>query len=383
MPKAENIGALASHLRALVEALPEDPWRYFKKVPGAELVPVAQLKTTRARESGIKNAALHMANAYAGKGDKRKPISVRKNEDGSFTVLDGNSTTNIAQQNGWEKLPVVFETRRRLKDIVSELVVGFFEDVYKVGTIRRWKSGVVIKTKSGEWVPYGPHTPVPVHIKPVDVPKALATKNLPKDKTPEQHLEIAKTFLKKHENGLPAALDRVTAAVKGEGAAVMGRVKDVNSAMGKLGRKPKYGTVDNLKDGTGMRVVCESVQDVLDSVKSIKERFKTSAADEEDYINKPKDGYRSYHLIIQDDDGLWKEVQVRTPNQDTWANWAHDIYKPVTPEQEQVLASSKDEVMDYGAKMSEFYYSKDQGKKGQAPDCPEVVKKTFGCLPTS
>jgi hypothetical protein len=86
--------------------LPEDPWKYFQKVPGAFLIPVSKLETIRARPTGIENAEKHMLNAYNGEGKKRVPVQVEEGEHGKFKVFDGNSTTAIAKKHGWKYLPV-------------------------------------------------------------------------------------------------------------------------------------------------------------------------------------------------------------------------------------------------------------------------------------
>lgn len=82
--------------------LPEAPWKYFKKVPGWIKVPVSKLRTIRARPKGIKNAAKYMRMAYDGEMERRKPISLTKNADGTYTVNDGNSTTANAKRAGWK-----------------------------------------------------------------------------------------------------------------------------------------------------------------------------------------------------------------------------------------------------------------------------------------
>jgi hypothetical protein len=87
--------------------LPDDPKRYFEMPPGTLMVPISKLKTIRRRESGVQNAEQHMRRAYVGEGQRRKPISVRREPDGSFTVVDGNSTTAIARKNKWRALPVL------------------------------------------------------------------------------------------------------------------------------------------------------------------------------------------------------------------------------------------------------------------------------------
>lgn len=90
-----------------VDKLREDPWAYFLKVPGAILVPVDKLETTRARPTGIENAEKYMYQAAYEGGKRRKPISVKKSEHGKWTVLDGNSTTAIAKKHGWKHLPAI------------------------------------------------------------------------------------------------------------------------------------------------------------------------------------------------------------------------------------------------------------------------------------
>ena len=83
--------------------LPDDLYKYFKSgVRGAMVVPLKSLTPIRAREKGIANANRFMWLAYWGEMDRRKPISLRDNGDGTFTVLDGNSTFANAQMSGWK-----------------------------------------------------------------------------------------------------------------------------------------------------------------------------------------------------------------------------------------------------------------------------------------
>lgn len=92
-------------LTYLSTILPEDPWRYFLRTPNSKLVPVSSLVTIRARESGILHAREHMVRAYHGLGDRRKPISLRDNGNGTYTVVDGNSTVANAKENNWKMIP--------------------------------------------------------------------------------------------------------------------------------------------------------------------------------------------------------------------------------------------------------------------------------------
>jgi hypothetical protein len=48
-----------------------------------------------------------MAAALAGTGAKRDPITLIKNDDGSYRVHDGNSTYAIANEAGWQHIPAI------------------------------------------------------------------------------------------------------------------------------------------------------------------------------------------------------------------------------------------------------------------------------------
>jgi hypothetical protein len=102
---AKELLKIASSLIAEIE-LPEDPWKYFKKVPDAIMIEVKDLETIRARPTGIEHAEKHMENAYKGIGEKRKPISVVR-KGNKWMVFDGNSTTAIAKKHGWKQIPVL------------------------------------------------------------------------------------------------------------------------------------------------------------------------------------------------------------------------------------------------------------------------------------
>ena len=91
--------------------LPEKTWNYFKRVPGTIVVPVRKLTPIRAREKGIANANKYMWMSFWGRNSPRKPLDLRDNRDGTYTVLDGNSTFANAKRSGWKVIPgVVVET---------------------------------------------------------------------------------------------------------------------------------------------------------------------------------------------------------------------------------------------------------------------------------
>jgi len=111
----------------------------------------------------------------------------------------------------------------------------------------------------------------------------------------------------------------------------------------------------------------------------IRENF--DVADEENYIQKSNGGYRSMHFQIRDKDGLLSEIQVRTPNQDKWANWSHDnFYKPLDEGMKAFIESHYAEIETYAERMSDYYYRKDNGEEADTPECPQEITVVLGCM---
>lgn len=89
--------------------LPDDLFRYFKRTPNSKVVPLSKLVPIRAREKGVANANRYMWLSYWGDSDPRKPVSLQDNGDGTYTVLDGNSTYANAKFSDWKSILGVVE----------------------------------------------------------------------------------------------------------------------------------------------------------------------------------------------------------------------------------------------------------------------------------
>tara|TARA_R110000868_G_scaffold44269_1_gene147962 strand:- start:3958 stop:5934 length:1977 start_codon:yes stop_codon:yes gene_type:complete len=84
-----------------------DHSKYFKNMEGSTLVPLNKLQSLESMaDKGIKNAKTFMEESAAGRKGKSDPISVKKNRDGTYTILDGNSTFNNALRSNWKDIPV-------------------------------------------------------------------------------------------------------------------------------------------------------------------------------------------------------------------------------------------------------------------------------------
>lgn len=295
---------------------------------------------------------------------------------------------------------------------------------YPVGTVRDWKRGGTTvqmkKAAPGKWVPAsssvksssgGGAEPDKAAIELATAESLLggmykketATvdgKELRLNpeftsKTPKEHKKIAETFLAAHAN----ALSENVGALKElfPNAYVKGRVKTLPSALTKLVRKPShilpdgktkgYASVSDLDDGTGVRAIFGTIQEVKDAVRKLKLSIGAdNVVSEDDYLGDSKSNknypYRSHHMIIRRN-GLRQEVQIRTKNQEKWGNWYHDVYKPRSPEQKANFEANKGEIDKYAREISDHFDAVDSGKKSTEPKCPDVVRDSpFGCLKT-
>lgn len=99
-----------SKAAGIPDRLPQDPSLYFDTtgLDNVETIPTDKLKLVRPPESQPErvNRAKHlMFGASKGVLDKRGPITVYKNKDGTYTVQDGNSTSGAALASGWDSIP--------------------------------------------------------------------------------------------------------------------------------------------------------------------------------------------------------------------------------------------------------------------------------------
>ena len=155
---------------------------------------------------------------------------------------------------------------------------------------------------------------------------------------------------------------------------VTGRVKRISSILDKAHRKGVdiEKIEDKIEDIAGVRIICQSVEDIDTVVDIIRRRSDMIVKHEKDYITKSKkSGYRSYHVIvfytvqtIKGPKNLEVEIQIRTLAMDFWATIEHSLqykYKENMPEElrERLLSASdavgkldeemgsvRDEIMD-------------------------------------
>ena len=117
-----NIHHFKGNLKFNIKDFPSDLWDVFDKeiyrtTHLAEIIPLSLLVSTKNQLedpmflSGKKNdprqtAYERMLDASRGLIRKRRPITVRRNINRKFYVVDGNATSQALMLTGWEKVPV-------------------------------------------------------------------------------------------------------------------------------------------------------------------------------------------------------------------------------------------------------------------------------------
>jgi len=118
---------------------------------------------------------------------------------------------------------------------------------------------------------------------------------------------------------------------------IKSRIKKPMSILEKLKRRNYPLTMEsilnNLNDVAGVRVICSFIDDIYDVAQMFARQDDITIIEIKDYIKNPKkNGYRSYHMIIEvpvffsdKKQNMRVEVQLRTIAMDFWASLEHKM----------------------------------------------------------
>lgn len=230
----------------------------------------------------------------------------------------------------------------------------------------------------------------PIHVtsEPTDYHRATAYNVLKKHPEIDEEQMIqwaweADKLRAAHEATTQQTLETLKAHVQTPNVVIYGRVKNRYGILEKMGRKNgRYKKLTDMGDISGFRIVSQNLQDV-EVAKKVVNRDMMVKGDPDDMITNPQAGYRSVHYDIVNPDGTRSELQVRTPNENTWADFFHDrLYKidESTPEGQEVKQNMT-KLSIYSAEMSEYYYQLDMGNYAAIkPPCNDLVRRLIGCL---
>jgi ppGpp synthetase/RelA/SpoT-type nucleotidyltranferase len=145
------------------------------------------------------------------------------------------------------------------------------------------------------------------------------------------------------------------------GNKVTARLKTSDSIFEKMQRRNIY--PEQMTDIGGIRILFPDIKSVYDGASKIRQRF--IILEEEDYIDRPKSGYRGYHMLVKAGDKVI-EVQLKTPMMEEWTYISHaTMYKRAAPKRAQA----------YVRKMGDYYSRMEEGQKAKRPKTPSMWKR--------
>ena len=128
----------------------------------------------------------------------------------------------------------------------------------------------------------------------------------------------------------------------------LSRIKSEESMREKCRRRGIPETTDSalrvIHDAIGFRIVCAFLNDVYLIRDTLAGLQNYTLVEEKDYIQHVKpNGYRSLHLILQEEKGYYVEFQLRTISMDTWAALEHKLKykKNLTGNESLIVAELK------------------------------------------
>ena len=132
----------------------------------------------------------------------------------------------------------------------------------------------------------------------------------------------------------------------------LSRIKSEDSMREKCRRRGIPETTESalrvIHDAIGFRIVCAFLNDVYLIRDTLTGLRNYRLVEEKDYIQHVKpNGYRSLHLILQEEQGYYVEIQLRTISMDTWAALEHQLkYKKNLSGNENLIVAELKSIAD-------------------------------------
>lgn len=263
----------------------EPDWKpYMLLQEGDTLIPVSKIKPVKVRPEGVRNAVPFMQQAARGEIDKRPALLVKDNEDGTFSVRDGNSTYTIADQAGWPAIPAKIVTDQ---EYATEQARKAVDRIFKQDKLGKKKRRFVI----GQDLEEAELATVQVQLKDrqpkdVDTYMAAATKN--HDALNDAAEEAAKEL----------GIEFKRAPVK--------TIEKINV---KLAKKGRAGQIHTIADAARTGITARSIEENDAWIAALAKKFHMI---DEGWIITPA-GYFDRKLVVIFDDGGLGEIQIWAP----------------------------------------------------------------------
>lgn len=317
--------------------------KYFHTDQADETVPMDKIRPTRARPEGLENANRFMNGAASGVLPKRSPVKVVKNDDGTYTVADGNSTFANAQAAGWKDLPVTHVSQEHHRGEQRDSVEKEDRKAHEALAHDKLFSPdeMTISKKAAN------EQKMREEVAAI-APKVKEQYDAVLDHGSGVDAAIGATVIDPAK--LPAGMDKkaaFAAALDKPGpVVVLSPIKDL--AAGKRAEEKVNsdygGDWSKLHDAVRGTVGVDATSDIPKAIAALKEKMAaegwTLAKTPKNKFTEPTlEGYRDINLSFRSPDGLISEVQVNTKDMLKAKAAGHALYEP----QREILGKAKRE----------------------------------------
>lgn len=193
---------------------------------------------------------------------------------------------------------------------------------------------------------------------------------------PEEDIEEAISEVQKHDNIAQESFERVWNAAEDVGANITSgshRVKGVGSAIEKVaesrenadeGEEPMYDSVSELTDVHGSKVVVDDMEDAEQLFNNLKEMDDIDVEKETNHAEDTDDPYRAFHVVMEVEDGVHTEVQIKEERMSQIADASHSlVYKSDREAPVEELESVGEEHLEYNEDLDKEVLTEDTSER--------------------
>lgn len=170
--------------------------------------------------------------------------------------------------------------------------------------------------------------------------------------TIEQNVRSNMKFTPQEESAAENLINIYTPIAKNEfkrvlttiGGNISHRIKNKYSILEKAKRKNIQ--INQVRDIFGMRIEVNTINDVYDTVKKLELIYGDKIIKKEDAIQNPHGLYRSYHIDVQHANGIYSEIQIRTPLMDKISNASHILLYKNNQQMDERIKTNIQQVLE-------------------------------------
>lgn len=193
-------------------------------------------------------------------------------------------------------------------------------------SLREGSRGGLFYDDSGQEFVAGQHERTKKRLQDMDVPDEMVEEAI---EVVQKHDDIAQEAFKMvwdMANDVGADIKEGSHRVKGVGSAAQKVVEAQEDA--EEGEEPKYESVSDLTDVHGSKVVVDDLDDAEEMYENFLDRDDITVEKAKDHTESTDNPYRAHHVIIEMEDDVYTEIQIKEERMEQIASASHSlVYK--------------------------------------------------------